>query len=145
MITRERARQLRRLIELGAEALSDEDALEGVELQAAWEPDADYAMGKRLQHEGRLWRVRQQLHSQAIYPPGAPGTEALYEEVAAPGKGETKDNPIDYNRNMALELGKFYVDVPAGDGVVYVCTRDSGIALVHPLAQLVGHYVEEAA
>lgn len=29
MITRERARQLRRLIELGAEALSDEDALEG--------------------------------------------------------------------------------------------------------------------
>ena len=48
-------------------------------------------------------------------------------------------------RNMALELGKYYVDVPTGDGVVYVCTRDSGIALTHPLAQLVGLYVEVAA
>lgn len=144
MITRERARQLRRLIELGAEALSDEDALEGVELQAAWEPDADYAAGKRLQHEGRLWRVRQALHSQAIYPPGSAGTEALYEEVTLPGDGESRDRPISYGRNMALELGKYYVDAVSGDGVVYLCTRDSGIPMTHPLAELVGLYVEVA-
>lgn len=142
---REKAEKLRALIEKASAGLEDAEALEGVELFPAWKPETDYPAGRRLQHEGRLWRTRQAVRSLDIYPPGAQGTEALYEEVAAPGEGETKDNPIAYNRNMALELGKFYVDVPAGDGVVYVCTRDSGIALVHPLAQLVGHYVEEAA
>ena len=140
MITRERAHALRRLIELGAASLMDEDALNGVELFRPWAPDMDYPQGLRLRHGGKLYRTRQALHSLGIYPPGAEGTEALYEEVAAPGQGETKDKPIPYTGNMELFEGKYY----AQDGVVYICTRSTGQAVTHPLAALVGLYVEIA-
>lgn len=130
---------IRRMIEKAAEGLSDADALQCAALTEAWEPDRVYALGKRLQYDGRLWRVRQpELTSSELYPPGDPGTEALYEEVAAPGDGEGPDRPIAYNNNMELVQGKYY----AQDGVVYVCTRSSGQAMTHPLAQLVGLYVE---
>lgn len=41
--------------------------------------------------------------------------------------------------NMALESGKYYLQ----GGVTYLCTRDTGIAVYQPLADLVGVYVEE--
>jgi hypothetical protein len=39
---------------------------------------------------------------------------------------------------MVLEQGKHYFQ----NGVIYVCTRDSGNAVTHSLADLVGLYVE---
>lgn len=39
----------------------------------------------------------------------------------------------------ALESGKYY----SQGGVTYLCTRDTGIAVYQPLADLVGVYVEE--
>ena len=38
---------------------------------------------------------------------------------------------------MALEKGKYY----SQDGVTYLCTRDTGIAVYNKLADLVGIYV----
>lgn len=138
-ITREKARRLRELIVKASEGLTDEEALEGVELVEPWKPEARYLRGKRLQYGGRLWRVLQpELTASELYPPGAAGTEALYEEIAKPGSGQTPEDPIAYNNNMRLELGKYY----AQNGVVYVCTRDTVNPVYADLAALVGHYVE---
>ncbi len=131
-------RRLRALIVQAAASLSDSDALDGIELYDHWAADTEYPADKRLQHEGKLYRVRQLHTSQAIYPPGSAGTEALYARVERPGQGDTPDNPIPYEGNLELVEGKYY----SQDGVTYVCTRSTGAPVYHPLAQLVGLYVE---
>lgn len=57
MITREKARKLRAVIERSVTALDLEpgEALEVLELFPAWEPDKDYSAGARVQHGGRLY------------------------------------------------------------------------------------------
>lgn len=56
-------------------------------------------------------------------------------EVEAAG---TQDDPIQYTPPMEIFNGKYYTQ----GGVLYKCTRDSGQALTHDLAALVGLYVE---
>ena len=67
------------------------------------------------------------------------GTESLYTEVSK-GHAGTKEDPP-YNNNMELEEEKYY----SQDGVTYLCTRDTGIPVYNPLADLVGIYVEVAS
>lgn len=80
--------------------------------------------------------IQPELTIQAHYPPGE-GTESLYTRIDEIHDG-TKYDPIPYNGNMALENGKYYIE----DGVIYLCNRDSGIAVYNRLADLVGIYVE---
>lgn len=82
--------------------------------------------------------IQPELTIQAHYPPGE-GTESLYTRIDEI-HGGTQYNPIPYNGNMALENGKYY----SQDGVIYLCNRDSGIAVYNKLAELVGIYVELA-
>lgn len=86
-----------------------------------------------------LYKVIQpELTIQTQYPPGE-GTESLYTRIDEIHDG-TQYDPIPYNGNMALENGKYYIE----DGVIYLCNRDSGIAVYNRLAELVGIYVELA-
>ena len=86
----------------------------------------------------KLWKtIQPDLTIQSHYPPGV-GTESLYEEICETHEG-TLDDPIPYSGNMALEQGKHYVQ----DWVIYRCIRDSEVPVYHPLAELVGLYVEE--
>ena len=137
MRPQERARQLRPFVEKAAESLSDSDALDAMELIEVWKPDKDYPMGKRLEYDGKLWRTKQAHHSQEQYPPSI-YTAALYEEIEKPGQGDTPDNPIPYNNNMALILDKYYSQYD----VVYRCIRDTINPVYVDLADLVGLYVE---
>ena len=82
--------------------------------------------------------IQPELTIQAHYPPGE-GTESLYTRIDEIHDG-TQYDPIPYNGNMALEKGKYY----SQDGVTYLCTRDTGIAVYNTLAELVGIYVELA-
>lgn len=134
MRPQERARILRPLIEEAAESLSDTKALQGVELFKHWVADHDYVADERFQFKGRLYKTRQAHTSQENWTPDI--TPALYEEVAEEGQG-TKDNPIPYNNNMALEEGKYYIQYE----VEYYCFRDTGIAVYNDLSELVGLYV----
>lgn len=93
--------------------------------------------GFRMRHNGKLWEVRQEHQLQKQWEPGATGTEALYEEVVVNHAG-TADDPISYDGNMELFNGKYY----SQDGVTYLCNRDTGQAVYHALAELVGLYVE---
>jgi hypothetical protein len=64
----------------------------------------------------------------------------LYERIDVEHAG-TLDDPIPYDGNMALVSGLYYTQ----DGVVYRCTRDTGIAVYAALRDLVGLYVEEVS
>lgn len=68
----ERARQLRPLIEKAAASLSDEDALEAVELFPSWNGNGiNYAVGDRVKYYGVLYKCINVHTSQADWTPSA--------------------------------------------------------------------------
>lgn len=136
-MTRENAIALRALLVKAAASLSNSDALQCKEFFDAWADNTKYPIDKRLRYNGDLWRVRQPHTSSNLYPPGSTGSEALYEQVAEPGQGDTPENPIQYNNNMKLFEGKYYLQ----DGVTYYCFRSTGAAVYNPLSALIDIYV----
>jgi hypothetical protein len=70
---------------------------------------------------------------------GKPGLEtaSLWKVVDEEHEG-TIDDAIPYTPPMEIFANKYYTQ----DGVLYRCTRDSGIPLSHDLSALVGLYVE---
>ena len=77
MITRAKALKLREMIEKAAVSLSDDDALEAVELFPKWEADTDYWQGDRRRDpvDGLLYKLIVETpeghphHSQSDWPP----------------------------------------------------------------------------
>ena len=132
------AKKYRKLIEKAVQSLDDKDALECVCLYEKWDGSGkEYIEGKKLRHNGKLWRVKQTHTSQPDWIPGV--AASLFDEINETNAG-TSNDPIPYNGSMALEKGKYY----SQDGVTYLCTRDTGIAVYNTLAELVGIYVELA-
>ena len=84
MITVEKARELRRYIEAGVEslALSDEEALNAVELYQVWKDDTEYKAGTRLTYLGILYNVLQDHTSQADWTPDV--APSLFAKVLIP-------------------------------------------------------------
>lgn len=104
-------------------------------------PFADYigkelVQGKIVSHEDKLWRVRQTHTAQKDWMPSL-DSASLWEVIEVEHSG-TLDDPIPYSAPMEIFSGKYYTE----DNLTYLCTRDSGIALSHPLSALVGVYVE---
>ena len=136
----EKARELRALIEKAVQSLDDKDALECVCLYEKWSGNGvEYEAGKRLQYNGELYKVKDGMGhtSQTDWSPDV--ATSLFEKINEANAG-TRDDPIPYSGSMALENGKYY----SQDGVTYLCTRDTGIAVYNKLAELVGIYVELA-
>lgn len=89
MTLREKALQLRRLIERAAQGLDDETALTGVELFPTWTLGTSYTLGERIRYNGILWRCLQRHTSQDGWEPGVapslwakvliPDTEKIYD------------------------------------------------------------------
>ena len=132
------ALKLRHHIETAVQSLDDKDALECICLYEKWDGNGkEYIENKKLRHNGKLWRVKQTHTSQPDWIPGV--AASLFDEINETNAG-TSDDPIPYNGSMVLEKGKYY----SQDGVTYLCTRDTGIAVYNKLAELVGIYVELA-
>lgn len=92
--------------------------------------------GFKFIYDGKLYKtIQPNLLIQAHYAPGT-GTESLYERIDVEHTGTSYD-PIPYDGNMALENGKYYTQ----NEILYLCNRDTGNAVYHPLADLVGLYV----
>lgn len=121
--------------------LTDEQALSVKSLYLKWEEFINKTLpeGYRVQYDGKLWNVRQEVNPVLENQPPSIDTAALYEEVNETNAG-TKEDPIPYDNNMELFEGKYY----SQDGVTYLCTRSTGQAVYNPLAELVGIYVELA-
>lgn len=81
MITRERARELRAVIEgaVSAYTMDDAAALSVVELFPKWEIGKEYAIGNRVQHDGKLYECVNSHTSQADWTPAA--AVSLWDEV----------------------------------------------------------------
>lgn len=126
------------IAEMNSLGLSDNDALKVKE----WYPHWEDFIGQTIEagfvtlYADNLWRARQTHTALEIYPPSME-TAALY-EVIVEGHEGTADDPIPFTPPMEIFADKYYVQ----DGVVYRCTRDSGMALSYNLADLVGIYVE---
>ena len=121
--------------------LTAAQALENKRYFPKWEDEIgnEHYAGYRFQHIGTLFEVIQPHAFSEQWVPGSNGVESLYKVVQEEHEG-TKDDPIPWQHNMELFNGKYYTD----KGVLYLCIRDSGIALSYDLADLVsGGYVEE--
>ena len=135
-MTRAKAKQLRQLIEQLAVTLDDETALTGIELFPIWTIDRAYAVGDKVQRNGKLWRCIQAHTSQTGWEPE--NVASLWTEICESHAG-TLEDPIPYNGNMALESGKYY----SQNSKIYRCTRDTVNPVYNALSELVGLYVEK--
>ena len=94
--------------------------------------------GTRVQYYGKLWEVRQDHNIASHFAPSL-ATASLWKEVTEEGADVgTLENPIAYEGNMELEEGRYY----SQDGVVYLCTRSTGVPVYNALKDLVGIYVD---
>ena len=140
----EKARELRKILEKAmtdAQSLTDAEAITATCLHPKWNGDGvQYTAGQRVQYNGELYKVKDGMGhtSQADWSPDV--AVSLFEKINETNSG-TKADPIPYSGNMALENGKHYIE----DGIIYLCNRDTGIAIYNRLADLVGIYVEVAA
>jgi hypothetical protein len=80
MISRALAMKLRQYIEKAALSLTDEDALDAVELYPIWQINTKYTAGDRYRHEGVLYRCVQSHTSQAGWEPDK--TPALWTRIS---------------------------------------------------------------
>lgn len=122
MMTRERARKLRALIEQAAASLPDEDALNAVELFPAWAAGVDFDRDIRVRYNGKLYRCEQAHTSQSGWEP--PNVPALWTEVAEPGTIPVWRQPTGaQDAYMAGDKVRY----PDEDGAVYVSGIDYNV------------------
>lgn len=119
--------------------LPDEEALAYTEYYPNWEDyiNKSLPVNFKIQYNGKLFKTLQPVNIVLENQPPSIHTASLYTEINETHAG-TKEDPIPYNNNMELELGKYY----SQDGVIYHCTRGTGQPVSHPLSELVGLYVE---
>ena len=122
MTPQEKARALRPYMEKASGSLSDEDALEAVELFASWEADTEYAADQRVRYGGKLYRCVQSHTSQAGWEPDK--TPALWTEVAKPGEIPVWRQPT--GAQDAYNKGD-RVHYPDADGPVYESLMDANV------------------
>lgn len=120
--------------QINALSVDDNTALRMMEFYPEWAEDTAYTVGFKVQYGGKLWRCLQAHTSQTGWEPE--NAASLWETINETHSG-TQDDPIPYDGNMALMEGLYYVQ----DYVIYLCTRDTGIAVYNALADLVGLYV----
>ena len=121
--------------------LSDEESLAVKKLHPEWNSliGKTVKIGTRFLYEGNLFRTLQDnLLIQEQWVPGE-GTESIYVRIDETHAG-TMEDPIPYNGNMILESGKYYIQ----DEIIYLCNRNTEIAVYQQLSELVGIYVEVA-
>ena len=119
---REHAYKLRELLHKASASLTDEDALDGIELFPLWAAGIDYAADIRVRYEDRLYRCVQAHTSQIGWEP--PAVPALWTEVAKPGEIPVWKQPT--GAQDAYNTGDL-VHYPDADGPVYRCTIDNNV------------------
>jgi len=122
MITRQHAYKLREMIVKASVSLSDEDALEAVELFPNWAVGVTYEMGARVRYDGELYRCEQTHTSQADWTPDV--TKNLWTPVAEPGEIPVWVQPTGAQDAYRLNDKVHY---PTKDDPVYISVIDYNI------------------
>lgn len=118
----ERARALRPMIEKAAKSLTDDDALDAVELFERWAPGLELVVDQRISYEGVLYRVVQPHTSQAGWEPDK--TPALFTAIPRPGEIPVWRQPT--GAQDAYMAGD-KVHFPELSDPVYVSTVDNNV------------------
>ena len=121
-MTREHAIKLRELLHKASASLTDEDALEGIELFPLWAADTAYTLDVRVRCGEKLYRCVQPHTSQIGWEP--PAVPALWTEVAKPGEIPVWRQPT--GAQDAYRVGDL-VHYPDADGPVYRCAIDYNV------------------
>ena len=118
----------------------DQEALAVKCLYKQWEKQIgrQLEVGEYIQHNKQLYRVLQQHTAQESWVPGV-GTESLYVIIDKEHSGAEND-PIPWKANMECFNGKYYIE----DEILYLCVRDSGIALQCKIVDVLGNYFKLA-
>lgn len=122
-----------------ADGFTDSQAIQVSSLYPSWSdlPDGtSLASGRRLNYNDKLYKVITTHVKQADYSPDV--TPALFTVIDVTHSGSASD-PIPYSTNMIVYSGKYY----SYDNKLYLCLRDSGIALYHTPDQLLNNYFQE--
>lgn len=127
--------------QMQAQSLTDDQALTVKAIYPIWQEIIGQTVkqGYKFLYGDVLYKaIQDNLTIQEQYIPGE-GTESLYTRIDETHAG-TQEDPIPYTGNMELESGKYY----SQDGVVYMCNRNTEIAVHQDLSELVGIYVTVA-
>ena len=122
MITPDRARHIRAMMEKSSASLDDEDALTAVELFPVWKPGVSYAVDDRVSYEDVLYRVVQAHTSQEGWEP--PVAKSLFADVAKPGEIPVWRQPT--GSHDAYMMGE-WVHYPDAEGPVYESIMDYNV------------------
>lgn len=122
MITRQKAYELRAMIVKASISLSDEDALEAIELYPAWKTGTAYAVDERIRYNSTLYRCVQSHTSQDDWTPDI--TPALWTEVALPGEIPVWKQPTGA-QDAYMKGDK--VHYPEAEDPVYISTVDNNV------------------
>lgn len=116
----------------------DQEALKVKCLYKEWDKQIgrEIQVGEYIQYDNQLYRVLQAHTVQEDWKPGV-GTESLFIKIDVEHKG-TIDDPIPFKVNMEVFKDKYYIE----DNILYVCTRDSEIALQQKASELINIYFE---
>jgi hypothetical protein len=124
-------------------SLTDNESIMVESMYPEWSPNSvQVKKGEKYRYNDKLYKVVQDHTTQESWSPA--NLSSLWEEIVESHEGTLMD-PIPWNiendplwQGMILEIGKVYTQ----GGILYECTRDSGIKLTHNLAALVGLYVK---
>lgn len=81
-MTKEQARQLRKLLEGQTDAMNDEEILNYIDFVKKWKSGKTYSVGKRLEYNGVIYKVLQDHTSQDDWTPDA--APSLFAKVLIP-------------------------------------------------------------
>lgn len=122
--------QIDRMNTAGAEAMqslkADPPVSAGVFTYNEWQPDTWYEAFTLINHQGIAYFTRQAFTSSAVYPPGSPGTEALYGVRPSPDA----EGVYPYVYNMKVEKG---MKVYGKDGNVYIAIQNADPLTADPV------------
>lgn len=122
--------------------LTNSEILSMASIHDYWSPDGvKYEKDKSIVRvvengEDVLYKCISTHTSQELYKPSQL-TASIWERIDLDHAG-TLEDPIPSALNMIYYKDKYYIE----DGVIYLCTRDSEIALQYMPSQLIGHYFE---
>lgn len=119
--------------------ISDSEALDRAIFVYNWSTYIGKSLktGQVVSYGENLYRVRQDINPVIENHFPSLDTAALYEVIEIMPTGEI-DDPIPYTPPMEIFSGKYYTQ----DDVLYLCNRDSEVAISHNLSDLIGLYVE---
>ena len=115
--------------------VDDNTALRMKDFYPEWIEGVSYEPGFKVHHNGKLWRAIQAHTSQSTWEPE--NVTSLWEVINETHSG-TIDDPIPYNGNMTLNLGKYYIQ----NNRIYLCHRDTINPVYNSLYDLINIYVD---